>query len=839
MWLLGFLLACGAVQAQPAPNAEVVDQEWRERFVLGYFGEYFRHRTLRQKEAKAELESARARQDLRAELRAAARFLLLAETDDESCDTATHYLRLAQSAGPAFEREWFDLNVATAETRSEQTCEGRLPDAELARLADRLGDRARIFFVLQSQHASLRNAGRDNDRVELFSRQMQFAIADFQLAACMIFLAQIDLVVNPRDNKAREWLNRAEPLFSAEQFPGLQARLDTSRFRLEQYAGNADIARKHMAAAMPAIRQGVMGARNSAMNLAIFARAANGAGQIAEARTLLAESRQFDTANIDVRRTRSLVALEILTREGTPEAYAKGLIEVDALQALLPNDPGFKPRETRTYRLAISAFHERFGNYSAALASLKQANQAGEEFQRRTSEAVRVELQEKLNVTAQEAENARLKAAAELQAANQRAWILAFSLAALGVTCAGAALAVAVRRGRRLASVSAELAQRNSELEQRSASRIQLLAAACHDLRQPAHALGLLAELGTDAHQEPSRFADWLQGVRRSATTLREMLDQLMDLGRLDGGHYVPQPADVALADVLHDVRLQFGEVARRKGLVLDVPPTSLNVQSDRHLLRRIIFNLVSNAIKYTDTGVVRVIARATGEAVEVVIADTGPGIPDDKLEDVFRDYVRLNPTKAAEGLGIGLSIVRRAADLLGHPLTLTSAPGEGTTATLRLRTATSSRGVELKPASPDAEPATSRVLVLLEDDADVRGAMAAVMRRWGYTVLDACDAPALLADLGANRSDLKPALLITDLHLGARNGLDDVALLREALQLPELPALLVTGDMDATVAAQAAQAGICMAHKPLAPSRLSALLQQLLGTPVPAPTPP
>ena len=236
------------------------------------------------------------------------------------------------------------------------------------------------------------------------------------------------------------------------------------------------------------------------------------------------------------------------------------------------------------------------------------------------------------------------------------------------------------RRGERLAVISLELEQRNGELEQRSASRIRLLAAACHDLRQPAHALGVLAELGSDAQQEPSRFGAWLQSVKRSTASLGEMLDELMDLGRLDGGHYTPQLSDVSLAELLQDVALHFGGLARRKGLTLEVVPADGHVVSDRHLLRRIVFNLVSNAIKYTDTGFVRVSAQpdADADAVQLRVQDSGPGIPPDKLDDVFRDYVRLNPTKAAEGLGIGLSIVRRAAELLGHGLTLASPPGGG-----------------------------------------------------------------------------------------------------------------------------------------------------------------
>ena len=149
-----------------------------------------------------------------------------------------------------------------------------------------------------------------------------------------------------------------------------------------------------------------------------------------------------------------------------------------------------------------------------------------------------------------------------------------------------------------------------------------------------------------------------------------------MDLVRLDGGHYTPLISDVPLEELMQEVMLHFGPLARRKGLTLLAPPVTLQVSSDRHLLRRILFNLVSNAIKYTDTGEVQVRLTEDSDRVRLSVEDSGPGIPQDKIDEVFRDYVRLNPSKATEGLGIGLSIVRRAAELLGHELTLQSTPG-------------------------------------------------------------------------------------------------------------------------------------------------------------------
>ena len=246
----------------------------------------------------------------------------------------------------------------------------------------------------------------------------------------------------------------------------------------------------------------------------------------------------------------------------------------------------------------------------------------------------------------------------------------------------------------------------------------------------------------------------------------------------------------------------------------------------DRHLLRRILFNLVSNAIKYTDTGAVSILVAADGALARLTVQDTGPGIPPDKLDDVFRDDVRLNPLKAAEGLGIGLSIVRRAAELLGHPLSLRSEPGQGTAVSLSLPVSAAPRG-DMPPRTPEAAGASTGALIaVMEDDVDVRDAMTALLAPWGYRVVAGADASSLLATRGEQA--LVPALVITDLHLDGSNGLTEVERLRQALQAPTLPALLVTGDLDETVTRQAAQARVFVAHKPLPPDKLAGLIRQV-----------
>ena len=824
---LFLLLLAFTVRAEPA--APAIDAEWRERFVMGYYADVFRDRGLAQKRALEALEATRTQGSTVVRLRAAARYFLAMDADQDDCQLIDEYMALARSVAAQLPRDLFDVAAAVAGNAPARPCAGQMPIEELEALAQRLGDPARQFFVLEARAIGLHRTNRYNDAIALHALELNYAVAPFQEVYAMLTIAQAELVAKPKDNRAREWLARARGKVSAREFPALETALQGLSFRVAFSAGDQKAALAHMKAAEPGMRRGVMGARDSAFQVIAFARALNHMGRHDEALAMLDDGRADSTPSKTLDALRSVATLEILIKASKPDSYARGLREIHNIETLLRDTETFGPQRVKSYKNVISQFLQKHGRYEAALKALREAIQAAETVQRIASETARVELQEKLNVAAKEQENARLRADAELQSARQRVWIVAFAVAMAGVAAAGGALGLAVRRGRRLTKVSAELELRNSELEQRSASRIRLLAAACHDLRQPAHALGMLAELGQDAQREPARFGAWLQSVRRSAGSLSEMLDELMDLGRLDGGKYEPQISDVSLAELLQEVALHFQGLAQRKGLLLEVSAAQGHVVSDGHLLRRIVFNLVANAVKYTDVGVVRVNVHREGDVVHLTVQDTGPGIPPDRLDDVFRDYVRLNPTKAAEGLGVGLSIVRRAAELLGHELALVSPPGEGTTASLRLPCSLAPQA-STAAAEPAAPPPNGGVIALLEDDADVCQAMEALLRRWGYVVHTGSDVQAVLGQMAVH--ELKPQLLISDLHLGHGNGLEELARLREALQDPELPALLVTGDMDTTIAPLAAAAGVRLAHKPLAPGKLAELVRSCIRPP-------
>ena len=809
-WLgcgLGLLLACQAATAADTGAVKTVDQEWRERVVLGWHADMLRDGRLAAAQGRRAVEQLGPDASLRDQLKAWAQFLFTMRWErspPDYCPTFSRYMASARAAGDAYARELFDLAVGGSNHWTASTCPGQFTSTELEALARTLGDDARMYYALEMRMADAWNAGRRNEALEILWRQSEIAIAPFQRASRAIYIANLQPRSQEGHLSATEWLKRARQAFDGREFRVLEAHWQ-SEYALNQLAqGHVSTGEQHVKTAMALMREGWIEANEASSAVIAFALQMNRNRQPARALEIVKEFDRFgELRDASSRYKRTTALLGAYTLLGTPEAWAKGQQEIAQLgDTSSPEDGGLPtPALLRT----VSDFYEKFGMYEAALRARKQLEQAVERAQLRANETTRVELQEKLNVALKDKENARLTAEAELQAARQRGWMGAFGAAVLGGVGASAALAVAVRRGRRLAKVSAELAERNGELEQRSATRVRLLAAACHDLRQPAHALGILAELGSDASTDPSRFTSWLQSVRRSTGSLSEMLDELMDLGRLDGGHYTPQLSRVSLGELLQEVMLHFGPLAKRKGLLLVAPPIEAHTLSDRHLLRRMLFNLVSNSIKYTDAGSVHVRAEPLGHEIRISVQDTGPGIPQDKLDDVFRDYVRLNPLKAAEGLGIGLSIVRRSAELLGHPITLTSEPGQGTTVSLVLPLVSAPEPASPAPVAGPASQRTGGLLAVIEDDADLRDALASLLQRWHYTVCAGTDAASVLAKLPAGHAP--PDLVITDLHLGATNGLMEVARLREALNAPDLPALMVTGDLDAAVASQAAQA--------------------------------
>lgn len=374
--------------------------------------------------------------------------------------------------------------------------------------------------------------------------------------------------------------------------------------------------------------------------------------------------------------------------------------------------------------------------------------------------------------------------------------------------------------------LAAELTKRNRQLDAIGAARSQLFAIASHDLRGPVHAIGL-AVGQLDESAEPGTLRRQFEKLREQTTLVAEMLGDMMDLSKLERQDARTHLVAVDLDQMFEQARLNFEGIAREKGLRIHFHIDGAWVLSDWHLLRRILFNLVSNAIRYTVHGEVAVRSRRDGAFVDISISDTGIGIAASTQASIFEDYVQLSTTGAsAEGMGLGLPFARRAAQRLGHELVLQSELGKGSTFTVRAAVADPDDPVSERGALA-GEPRTATVAVV-ENDPFTLNALCGLLEKWGYTAIGGLNGDELMSKL---EDEGPPGLVVADLQLSVpESGLDVIAKVRARCGEPHLPALLLTGSLDAEVEARAARERVVLAHKPLAPAQLRREIESLLG---------
>ncbi len=376
----------------------------------------------------------------------------------------------------------------------------------------------------------------------------------------------------------------------------------------------------------------------------------------------------------------------------------------------------------------------------------------------------------------------------------------------------------------------AELRNQKDTAEGANVAKSRFLAAASHDLRQPLHALGLFVQSLQESALAP-RERHIIGNIRRSVDAMEELFNSLLDISRLDAGVVQPSVTTIPLASVFDSLRFEYAPVAREKHLALNVMTTSICVRSDASLLSRIIRNLLSNAVSYTDRGGVVLGCRRSGNSVRIEVWDSGRGVPTDRHDEIFREFSQLeNPERdRRKGLGLGLAIVERLARLLGHTVELRSEVGKGSVFSV-----TVPRGVREDCVPIDAPPEMttafdlSHALVLVVDDeAAVQDGMAAVLRKWGCDVLTAGSGEEMLAKLAGVRR--LPDLIVSDYRLrGAENGIQVVEMLRTEFNV-DVPALLVTGDTAPDRLRDAEASGLPILHKPVNPARLRTLIANLL----------
>jgi signal transduction histidine kinase/CheY-like chemotaxis protein len=380
-----------------------------------------------------------------------------------------------------------------------------------------------------------------------------------------------------------------------------------------------------------------------------------------------------------------------------------------------------------------------------------------------------------------------------------------------------------------------ELRRQKEAAEEANVAKSRFLAVASHDLRQPLHALGLFVQ----ALQEsaiPAQERHIVGNIRRSVDAMEELFDALLDISRLDAGVIRPRFETFALASIFDRLNFEYGPVAKQKGLSLRVMKTSSYVCTDPTLFERILRNLLSNAIRYTDRGGLVLGCRREDGGLRVEIWDTGRGIPAEKHREIFREFAQLDPTSPdpRKGLGLGLAIVERLARLLDHEIRLRSVPGRGSVFSVNVPRGRE-QDVIANPAAESTTPfdLTGVLILVIDSDPAVLQAMQTLLGKWNCEVIAASSGEEMKDKLAA--APRVPSLIISDYRprvpatLGAAPTPAVIDMLRSEFN-SEIPAVLLTGDTGTERSARAQEvAGLPVLHKPLNPARLRTLIANLL----------
>lgn len=371
-----------------------------------------------------------------------------------------------------------------------------------------------------------------------------------------------------------------------------------------------------------------------------------------------------------------------------------------------------------------------------------------------------------------------------------------------------------------LTMASAELRAANKEAEEANLAKSRFLAQASHDLRQPIHAIGLLTA-SLKATRLSREQKQMVASIDQSVDSVTSLFGSLLDISRLETGGVEPRLVPLDLGAFIRAVAQQNRVPAANAGCGLRYVSTNRWVETDPNLLFTMVQNVLGNAFKYAPGSRVLLGPRRRHGRIALQILDTGPGFDSSHAESVFSEYVRLEAEDGlpqVEGLGLGLSIVRRLGALLDLDVSLQSRPGSGTSVLISGLASVAPPTTRRKPAALD-HPLSGRRICLVEDDDTVRTATNGLLERWGCVVTAWTGKEAITGDYDA---------VVSDMYLGPeRDGLSIVRSLREKSD-GDLPAIILTGLTDEATLARIADAGIPVLPKPVAPTELRAALTRL-----------
>ncbi|MBN8964774.1 MAG: hybrid sensor histidine kinase/response regulator, partial [Rhizobiales bacterium] len=393
---------------------------------------------------------------------------------------------------------------------------------------------------------------------------------------------------------------------------------------------------------------------------------------------------------------------------------------------------------------------------------------------------------------------------------------------------ANATLEMRVReRTTELTRLNAELGRAKADAEEANISKTRFLAAASHDILQPLNAARLYVTSLLE-RKDNGEDARLIGNVDASLDAVEEIFGALLDISRLDTGTMRPEFISFRIDELLRQLEVEFTPLAREKNLDLQFVPCSLTIRSDRRLLRRMLQNFVSNAVKYTPRGRVLVGCRRRNGHLRLDVYDTGIGIPPSKKRVIFHEFQRLDEgAKVARGLGLGLSIVERIGRMLNHKVEMHSTPQHGSRFSVEVPISNASPAEQTahEPAVIDRGRLLGATVLCIDNEPQVLDGMETLLGGWGCRVFKAADLPAAVAICAT--SDSPPNGLLVDYHLDhGSNGLEVIAALRQHLDA-DVPAILITADRSPAVRDEARTHNVQVLSKPVKPAALRALMAQ------------
>ncbi|CAN5169623.1 hypothetical protein BH10PSE7_BH10PSE7_10700 [soil metagenome] len=366
-------------------------------------------------------------------------------------------------------------------------------------------------------------------------------------------------------------------------------------------------------------------------------------------------------------------------------------------------------------------------------------------------------------------------------------------------------------------------------------TKSRFLRAANHDLRQPLATLKILIYNCID-EEDAAHRQDVLHTMDISVSIMEDLLDALLQIGQLDAGKIVPRITTFQLSLLFSRLKVQFSHLAEEKGLKLRFVDTSASINTDKALLERILSNLVANAIRYTDTGSILVGCSRRKGHLCIEVMDQGQGIEPEHLKRIFDEFYQVSDAQKLKnrGLGLGLNIVKRLADLLQHRISVTSVPARGSRFSVDVP-------IGNVWQSQMGEPAISEMIggefvgknaLLIEDDAVLRQAAKDLLERWGISVTAVSgfeEARALIEATGQ-----KPHIILSDFSLRGQQGTAVVTQIRELIGY-DVPSIIMTADTDPVLIERIKKESFPVLIKPVSPPRLRVLMHNLLYEPEPA----